>query len=79
MIKENIYHYDKALISIYQIFQEKYSSYVYVIVDKASNAACLIDPDLDNIDFYLSFVKKLNFNLKMAIDTHLHSDHVSGL
>ena len=67
MIKENIYHYDKDAISIYQIFQEKYSSYVYVVVDKASNSACLIDPDLDKIDFYLSFIKNLNLILKWLL------------
>lgn len=79
MSKKNIFHYDQKKISIYQIFQEKYSSYVYIIVDKLSRCACLVDPDLDNIEFYLSFIKKIKKDLKLAIDTHLHSDHVSGL
>ena len=79
MENKNFTFYDKKGYGIYQIYQSKYSSYVYIIFDKSSKDSCLIDADLDNADYYVSFIKKLNLKISFALDTHLHSDHISSL
>ena len=76
---KNIKYYDKGFFGIYQIFQKDFYSFVYIILDKKSQKACILDPDINNIKFYISFIEKIKYKLTLAIDTHIHADHVSSL
>ncbi|MED0971596.1 MBL fold metallo-hydrolase [Bacillus paramycoides] len=38
----------------------------------------VVDPLLDQVDFYVEEAQKLGLNIVYVIDTHLHADHVSG-
>ena len=79
MNEKNIQYYDNEKFKICQIFQKDFSSYVYIVLDKKSEKACILDPDIDNIDYYIFLIKKLKYKLALAIDTHIHADHVSSL
>jgi glyoxylase-like metal-dependent hydrolase (beta-lactamase superfamily II)/rhodanese-related sulfurtransferase len=50
----------------------------YVIADRASKQAVIIDPRHDMVDDYTTLLKKEGFALAMVIDTHTHADHLSG-
>jgi glyoxylase-like metal-dependent hydrolase (beta-lactamase superfamily II) len=50
----------------------------YVIADRDSGQAVIIDPRHDQVDEYLAFLKKEGLRLALVIDTHTHADHLSG-
>jgi glyoxylase-like metal-dependent hydrolase (beta-lactamase superfamily II) len=62
-----------------QFFDKVSFTYTYLIADKKGSEACIIDPVLENIDSYLNVVKTLKLNLLKVIDTHIHSDHITGV
>ncbi len=51
----------------------------YLIADKHSKEAAIIDPVLKNIDQYLGLIEQLGLKLIYAIDTHTHADHITAL
>lgn len=62
-----------------QLFEHQSSTYTYLIADKHSRKAAIIDPVFDNIDHYLQLVRELDLILELAIDTHTHADHFSAI
>lgn len=61
-----------------QIFDDESSTYTYLIVDDASREALIIDPVASHIDAYISLIAQLNCNLKYALETHVHADHITA-
>lgn len=61
-----------------QLFEPETSTYTYLVGDRASGEAVLIDPVLETVDRDLSRLKELNLNLKYVLDTHIHADHITG-
>ena len=61
-----------------QLFDQASSTYSYLIASRRGGAACLVDPVLDQVERYLRLLEELELSLVMAIDTHLHADHVTG-
>jgi glyoxylase-like metal-dependent hydrolase (beta-lactamase superfamily II) len=62
-----------------QFFDSKSFTYSYLIADKKGSEACIIDPVFENIDNYLKVVKNLKLKLLKVVDTHIHSDHITGV
>lgn len=62
-----------------QFFDSNSATYTYLIADEQSNKACIIDPVKDNNHHYFQFCKDLNLELILALDTHVHADHITGL
>jgi len=60
-----------------QLFDRTSCTYTYLIA--SGGEACLIDPVLEQAERYIRLLRELNLSLAMAIDTHLHADHVTGL
>ena len=54
------------------------STYSYLIASKLNNAI-LIDPVKEEIKKYQKKLKEFNLELKYAIDTHVHADHITAL
>ncbi|TSC68433.1 MAG: Uncharacterized protein G01um101466_458 [Parcubacteria group bacterium Gr01-1014_66] len=50
----------------------------YVIHDKQSHEAILVDPVMDFVDFYLWHLNLNGLTLTHVVDTHTHADHISG-
>ena len=61
-----------------QLFDQKSSTYTYLISSGEGREALIIDPVIDNVADYLDLLKNLNLKLVKVIDTHIHADHVTG-
>jgi glyoxylase-like metal-dependent hydrolase (beta-lactamase superfamily II) len=61
-----------------QVFDEKSSTYTYLIASSKGREALIIDPVLDNVEDYLKLLTELDLKLVKVIDTHIHADHVTG-
>ncbi len=61
-----------------QLFDEKSSTYSYLISSGLGREALIIDPVLENVNIYVELLKKLDLKLVKVIDTHIHADHVTG-
>ena len=54
------------------------STYTYLLADRTSKEAVLIDPVLEQVDRDLRVVASLGLELKYALNTHCHADHITG-
>jgi sulfur dioxygenase len=61
-----------------QLFDQKTSSYTYLIASSKGREALIIDPVLDNVEEYINLLNKLNLKLVKVIDTHIHADHITA-
>ena len=61
-----------------QLFDNKSSTYTYLISSGKGREALIIDPVLENVSEYISLLKELDLKLVKVIDTHIHADHVTG-
>ncbi|CAG2107599.1 unnamed protein product [Medioppia subpectinata] len=61
-----------------QLFDRISCTYTYLLADKATKEAILIDPVLECVDRDLQLVKEIGLNLKYVANTHCHADHVTG-
>ncbi len=50
----------------------------YIIADRQSRKAVIIDPRHDQVDECVGLLKKEGLQLELVIDTHTHADHLSG-
>jgi len=62
-----------------QLFDRESSTYSYLLGDEISREALLIDPVLEQTDQNLALLRELGLTLKLALDTHTHADHITGL
>ena len=61
-----------------QVFDNKSSTYTYLIASAKGREAIIIDPVLENVETYTNLLKELDLKLVKVIDTHIHADHVTG-
>tara|TARA_B100001057_G_scaffold145175_1_gene145103 strand:+ start:3181 stop:3861 length:681 start_codon:yes stop_codon:yes gene_type:complete len=61
-----------------QVFDQKSSTYTYLIASSQGREALIIDPVIDNVENYIKLLKGLNLKLVKVIDTHIHADHVTA-
>ena len=61
-----------------QVFDQKSSTYTYLIASSKGREALIIDPVLENVEEYFKLLTVLDLKLVKVIDTHIHADHVTG-
>ena len=61
-----------------QVFDQKSSTYTYLIASAKGREAVIIDPVIDNVENYIKLLHELDLKLVKVIDTHFHADHVPG-
>lgn len=61
-----------------QLFETESSTYTYLIADKQSKEAAIIDPVLNTVDRDLKLIDELGLRLMYVLDTHIHADHITG-
>ncbi|KAJ3273479.1 Ethylmalonic encephalopathy 1 [Terramyces sp. JEL0728] len=61
---------------IRQLFDAESSTYTYLLA--SNKEAILIDPVYEQVDRDLKLIKELDVNLKYAVNTHCHADHVTS-
>ena len=61
-----------------QVFDNKSSTYTYLIASAKGREALIIDPVIENVESYIKLLNELDLKLVKVIDTHIHADHVTG-
>ena len=61
-----------------QVFDQKSSTYTYLIASSTGREALIIDPVLENVEDYIKLLTELDLRLVKVIDTHIHADHITG-
>ena len=62
-----------------QLFDEKSSTYTYIIASGKGREGLIIDPVIEKTEIYLNFLESMELKLVNVIDTHIHADHITGL
>ena len=62
-----------------QLFDEKSSTYTYIIASGKGREGLIIDPVIEKTEIYLNFLESMKLKLVNVIDTHIHADHITGL
>lgn len=65
-------------IIFHQLFEAESSTYTYIIADKQTREAAIIDPVIETIERDLKLISELDLKLKYVLDTHIHADHVTA-
>ena len=61
-----------------QLFDPQSSTYTYLLGDRASGAAVLIDPVFEQVRRDTALLGELGLKLVATLETHVHADHVTG-
>ena len=62
-----------------QLFDATSSTYTYLLAERQGGEALLIDPVMEHAERYVRLVDELGLKLVLAVDTHIHADHVTAL
>jgi sulfur dioxygenase len=61
-----------------QLLDQETGTYTYLIADRTTKAAILVDPVLEQVDRDVKLLKELGLTLKVCLETHIHADHITG-
>mmetsp|Transcript_1972 Transcript_1972/g.2534 ORF Transcript_1972/g.2534 Transcript_1972/m.2534 type:complete len:237 (-) Transcript_1972:1730-2440(-) len=61
-----------------QLFDPESCTYTYVLGDEATKEAIIIDPVIELVERDQKVLDDLELNLKYALNTHVHADHITG-
>jgi glyoxylase-like metal-dependent hydrolase (beta-lactamase superfamily II) len=62
-----------------QLFHRISSTYTYLLAERHGGEALLIDPVLEDAGKYVRLIEELDLKLVLAVDTHIHADHITAL
>ena len=61
-----------------QLIDKTSSTYTYLIADKHSKEALLIDPVQEQLERDVNLLEELGLTLRYTLETHLHADHITS-
>ena len=61
-----------------QLFDPETSTYSYLLADEDTRQAILIDSVREQLERDLGLIRELDLVLKVALETHVHADHVTA-
>jgi sulfur dioxygenase len=62
-----------------QFFDSESSTYTYLLASGSGREALILDPVKERVAQYLDAIEQLGLKLVLALDTHTHADHITGL
>jgi glyoxylase-like metal-dependent hydrolase (beta-lactamase superfamily II) len=62
-----------------QLYDHESSTYTYLLAARQGGEALLIDPVLSHTGQYVQLIEEMDLKLVLAVDTHIHADHVTAL
>jgi glyoxylase-like metal-dependent hydrolase (beta-lactamase superfamily II) len=62
-----------------QLYDHESSTYTYLLAERKGGEALLIDPLLNHTDQYVQLIEEMDLKLVLAVDTHIHADHITAL
>lgn len=65
-------------VNAIQDIDDRAESRTYIVADRDTGKAVIIDAIIENVDRDLTFVKELGLTLAFAVETHIHADHITG-
>lgn len=77
LIGDILQQVNKTLI-FRQFLDPETSSYTYLIADRQTREAVLVDPVLEQVERDLQAIDDLGLTLRYCLETHIHADHVTG-
>ena len=60
------------------MFEPESSTYTYLLADRQSKVAVVIDPVRETVERDLEVLRDLGLTLTHILETHVHADHVTG-
>jgi sulfur dioxygenase len=66
------------MLILRQLFDAPSSTYTYLLADRASGQALLIDPVYEQARRDAALIAELGLTLAWTLETHVHADHVTG-
>ncbi len=61
-----------------QDVDDRAESRTYLVADRESKQAIIIDPVIENVERDLRLLKHFGLSLRYIIETHIHADHITG-
>lgn len=61
-----------------QLLEYTTFTYTYILADPESKEAIIIDPVIEMVNRDIKIIEDMGLNLKYALNTHVHADHVTG-
>ncbi len=61
-----------------QLFDPTSSTYTYLLADRRSGQAVVIDPVFEQVRRDAALIEELGLNLVYSLETHVHADHVTA-
>ncbi len=61
-----------------QLFETDSSTFTYLLADRDTGDAILIDPVRETVERDLQLLKDLDLKLTATLETHVHADHLTG-
>jgi len=62
-----------------QDIDDRAESRTYIVADRDSGKAVIIDAVIENVDRDLKTIKELGLILTFSVETHIHADHITGV
>lgn len=61
-----------------QDVDDRAESRTYLVADRESSQAVIIDAVIENVERDVTLLKELGLTLLYAVETHVHADHITG-
>ena len=65
-------------VLVRQLFEKESSTYTYLVMDRTTREAVLIDPVIETVERDIQVMNNLEAKLLYVLNTHVHADHITG-